>query len=494
MSVNPPTHHIHTLNEDILLHIFTLNADMFSDPDADALLTTCITSQVCQNWRNLMLAAPLLWAKVIDMDRVFNSGNYEWCDELIRRSGTVPLHLKLDWLKPSENVFRVIRENWHRIQKLVVFESIPRVEVTRLAFGCPAPCLETFEMKFAYTVLVEGDKNPLAEPLFGGDAPMLRNFNLYNHAIDHQTPWLRHLHSLVLDCAYSVRDALAVLAETHSLQELKVYPKTNGYIPSSLPIASLPNLKSLECTGQPDLCTTLLDNLEIPRCSSLQIYISESSDALDVADTEELTSIVNTFTRYAKHFLKSNILPIVHLNYTPGRYFCFGAEATFPAKCFCNIHIYYHFYSTPRQLDHIPSKLALLDLSRTTTLQFRADEASTLGPSFASFFGRLPSLETISIDSISLRHLMTLQHVINTTEKPCVLFPSLKTIDLTIERFCGDGVRVALEFILSRIQQGHAIAVLEMESKLPFHPQRDFDALADIKGLEVMYKHSPEMH
>lgn len=111
------SHPIQNLSEDILLCIFTLNADMFSDKDA-LRRTTRLTSQVCQTWRNLMLNAPVLWARLIDIDDISSCCSNEWLDEIMRRSGAAPLWIKAEQHHPSVDIFRIISENWDRIQKL----------------------------------------------------------------------------------------------------------------------------------------------------------------------------------------------------------------------------------------------------------------------------------------------------------------------------------------------------------------------------------------
>ncbi|KJA24789.1 hypothetical protein HYPSUDRAFT_38451 [Hypholoma sublateritium FD-334 SS-4] len=95
MEVYTPSAPIYGVNNDVLLCIFTLNANMFFD--RQALHTARATSQVCRQWRDLMLEAPLLWAKLIDMDICDNDGKLDWINEIIRRSGTVaPLWIKAE--------------------------------------------------------------------------------------------------------------------------------------------------------------------------------------------------------------------------------------------------------------------------------------------------------------------------------------------------------------------------------------------------------------
>ncbi len=132
MSVPSQSTYIDILDDDALLYIFTMNANMFVDDGA--LVTTCATSLVCRRWRNLMLDTPSLWAKLIDMGWISCAVEYEFRNELLRRTGTAPLWIKATWIvriqpanhpqKSANFLFDVLEENWHRTQKLVFRHKI----------------------------------------------------------------------------------------------------------------------------------------------------------------------------------------------------------------------------------------------------------------------------------------------------------------------------------------------------------------------------------
>ncbi len=93
MSSNLPTGAIYSLDHDVLSRIFEFNGDMFED--YDALQITRRTSQVCRQWRNLMLNTPCLWAKLIDVDHICRRRNNEWRNELVQRSGEALLWIRV---------------------------------------------------------------------------------------------------------------------------------------------------------------------------------------------------------------------------------------------------------------------------------------------------------------------------------------------------------------------------------------------------------------
>lgn len=157
MSANPQSTPIRRINHDVLLYIFTINADMFSDEQA--LYTTWITAQVCHKWRSLMLETPSLWAKLIDMDAIYES-NQEWGDEIIRRRGTAPLCIRANssgifehqFIEPTDRdkdfeqfFVSVIIGNWDRIQKLVIHGECSSFGLVRSMLRFSAPKLEDLE-------------------------------------------------------------------------------------------------------------------------------------------------------------------------------------------------------------------------------------------------------------------------------------------------------------------------------------------------------------
>ena len=153
MSVSSQSTHIDTLDYDTLLHIFTMNANMFLHEGGDkALPTTWAAAQVCHRWREMMLNTTSLWAKVVYIDSLCWRRGAEWWEELMRRTGTALLWIRVnDFHGFTKSVFAgILHENWSRIEKLEMDLSIsyssqfPSWET----FSRPAPVLETFDVTF----------------------------------------------------------------------------------------------------------------------------------------------------------------------------------------------------------------------------------------------------------------------------------------------------------------------------------------------------------
>lgn len=484
---------IFNLNDDALLYIFTINADMFTD--VNALDTTRITSQVCHTWRNLMFSTPSLWARLIDMNNISYSRSNKWLHELVRRSGDAPLWIRASSVCPTMDTSEfcdIIGKNWHRIQKLVVLHIYPfygKYPIP-LALGFPAPQLETFDVSINYQICAEDNEEAPPARLFGGCAPVLHSFSLYSYAFDKgPMPWLCKLHTLVFKGEYSVCDILAVLSQAHSLRTLHIVSRLSRTITSPLPVVSPPHLESIEYRGKPLTCITFLDHINIPTSCSLSVQFSLYAGELDFDIAEKL---VTAFTRHVRHFLQSNIFQIVDLAYIAGGAITFEAQATIPVKCMHRFGIPLGGISNDSAwLSMILSKLGLLNLTQTTTLQFHTGDRP-LDPSFGLFFSCLTSLDTLCIDSNALDRLIVLQNDMNTSQ-PDVIFPTLKTIDFIIVQLKHDNrqitgqISVAVNFILSRVQNDHPLARLNIGDILPFDAQADLDALAEVKDLEVFF-------
>ncbi|KJA26706.1 hypothetical protein HYPSUDRAFT_36433 [Hypholoma sublateritium FD-334 SS-4] len=512
MSVNPPSAAIHSINHDILLYIFTNNADMFSD--GQALHITLIASQVCHQWRSLMLDTPSMWAKLIDMDTIYDS-DQELGDELIRRSGTAPL-----WIKSSgifENQFvanddrdeafeeffiSVISGNWDRIQKLVIHGACSSCGLVRSMLCFPAPQLEELEASLPEETENSGNLNEETStvPLFSDQAPMLRRFFLKNYVVDQQAPWLGHLRFIGLDRTYDLPDALTVLSATHKLEELRIDDLADEDISTSLPVVSLPLLKHLQYNGHPYPISRLLDHIEISTACSLAVRISYTSDRERMTEIrQQLLSAVNVFIRYAKRYLQSYMFDIVCLDYFAHNSITFSGKTTFPVESQLEISIPQHDDYDSSQLVMLFNQLARLDLSGITKLQLRAK--GHMNPYWVPFFSCFSSLNIICVDSKTLGFLIDLQAWIIATsvKRPDVIFPLIKCVEFAITDFydagmsTADQVIVALSYVMPRLRYGRPISTLDMSKYLPLDDPSNLDAFTEVKGLKdlkLLYKYS----
>ncbi|KJA24800.1 hypothetical protein HYPSUDRAFT_200349 [Hypholoma sublateritium FD-334 SS-4] len=500
MSEDPLSSPIYTINDDILLYIFTFNADMFSDDNA--LPTTRMTSQVCRHWRDLMLESPSLWAKLIDLDHMSISRTREWLEELFQRSGDAPLWIRAKSATTcttprvrralySRPFFRdLISKNWHRIQKLI-FSTHSGFWFPRSTMCLPAPQLEHCEASVHSQQGVAPISN--SNPLFANHAPMLRSIYLKCLLVNRQAPWLGHLHSIVLDESYNVPNALAILSAAGSLQRLKIknniydYPDVTA---STFPIASLPHLKSLEYNGgNVPVIAELLDHIEIPVNCSLCIQITGCYDT--TLANFRIPSIINIFTRHAECALQTHIFDDIVFNYQRKSCISFACRATRPVPCSLRISLPLFDDADSNVLEIFSKRLIQLDLTSVKTLTFTADHQ--FPPWFGEFFSGLQSVETMHTDLQTLSHMARLQtkYASNTPKKPSILFPALKVIDIDDDRRSSQSTlsdnHAITALLLSRLHEGHPVATFGMPTHLPLHASTNLDALSELKGPAVLH-------
>ncbi|KAF8884061.1 hypothetical protein CPB84DRAFT_1789546 [Gymnopilus junonius] len=121
---------VFALNSDILWRIFLLNTYMTTkfDEDIPALDTLRYTSQVCTAWRELTLQSPSLWGRVINIVLLWHCD--EWRDEVIRRTRSSPLYLKVPRTDPAVTYVAVslANENWSRVYSLDILSFHPKEE------------------------------------------------------------------------------------------------------------------------------------------------------------------------------------------------------------------------------------------------------------------------------------------------------------------------------------------------------------------------------
>lgn len=498
LPVHPVSSPIHSLNDDILLHIFTSNADMFSE--GDALHTTRVTSQVCQLWRNSMLDTSFLWARLIDLDRIHSDWKHEWRIELIRRSGAAPL-----WIRASSNIYHrrsplahpvddfrditrflydVLRENWYRIQRLNIYCECWVFDLFNTPIFClPAPQLQEIQIPLVADKLrAEGLSKYDVKPIFADHAPFLRRLSLRAYVVDHRAPWLSHLHVLKINEKYDLHDVLAVLSATSNLRELWIEFLGRKELSASLPTVSLRHLKVLDYDGFPLEGAALLDHIETP----LECLLFISCPYVDIRTN--YLPIVNTFSRYTQLHLRSRMTDSIYLRYVPNESIALQLGTIDRG---IGISISLRGQDIPDISTIILNSVAFPELSCATDVKFFA--GGSLQPCFGSFFGCLTSVHTFVTHSKTFSFLMDLENDMNSTNNPSVIFPTLGVINLFTnspnpDKFAVDA-NTAI-FLLSRLRNGHPIAILDLnvEGMVPFNAPPNLDALADVKGLKVKYK------
>ncbi len=418
---------IPSLNYDILMYIFTLNADMFADKHA--LRTTRMTSQVCREWRDLLLGASLLWARLIDLDVLDdNTRCYIWRNELVLRSGTAPLWIKSDFNETpyrksfgsitvrNEDIYdflcRIIRDNCHRIQKLIINSHDWNSVISPTMLCYPAPYLQCLTIPFQKVIsrTTESVKDGSITPIFADHAPFLRELKLSGYTIHYQAPWLRQLRILHLDGGYNICEVLAVLSATHNLRKARLILTGRDDMTSPFLNAYLPLLEFLKLhVGLPDQGAIFLNHIYIP----IDCFLSVRTDYSRVShiNASDYLPLICAFSRYVQRHLQSRPSNILEFNSAYLRRFIWKCHWSRVDSSEIGIRIVLPETIAQIVFETVLKFLACPELSSVAELQFYGWEQSEYPCSaiIRQFFKGLTSLHTLYCDITALAYLSEIQ-------------------------------------------------------------------------------------
>ncbi len=504
MSSNTYSAPVYSVSEDLLCHIFMLNADMFVDEGA--LATTRATSQVCRSWRNLMLSTPLLWSRLIDLDCISQPHQHEWRAELLRRSGAAPLWIRAEkmLLIPvhqshfNQSNYRLqcllglIKAHWNRIQKLIA----PRIGGMGVDPSCwaplltPAPCLQIFDVSFFRTMHPPDSQKFERAPLFSGYAPALRTFNPRTYQLNLHTPWVANLHCLVLDGAFKVYEALRVLSEASALQSLKINDLQDEDDPIPLPHVILPQLQSMELNGSPRLSGILLDNLSVPSICSLKCFGYTGYFLEATVKEEEIVPLSGTLSRYAGRYFTAHPPRSISFEYLWNQSLNL-TDQTAPDNSTFAVTIPVGYDPPESLFGLIMAHLCIPALSTITGLSLRMpDNPRTYTTPFVPFFASLSHVDKIRTNAGSLGYLDKVQESLRIANGVKILFPELKVLKLNVNatELFHDADTTTAAFIHSRSRLGHPISVLDLTADARnVSDAPNLDLFEENMGLQVQW-------
>lgn len=216
--------HIYLLNKDILSAIFMLNT--IRSPET-ALYATLHASQVCREWRNILLDSPTIWGRLLDLDSL-QWGTKRWRREVLRRSGpSTSLWIfasSLDQRRRSATkvkafLFSILEDHWERVERLVISMDVTKIHPSHWrAIYTPAPRLQVFDVKFYG---IDSKNLPSLDPLFNDVAPLLHTFCVQDIKFRCQAPWLSVLRSLHINSSLTIADLLKALGMMPLLTALR---------------------------------------------------------------------------------------------------------------------------------------------------------------------------------------------------------------------------------------------------------------------------------
>ncbi len=304
---------------------------MFADDNA--LIHTRTASQVCQNWRSLLLAMPSLWGKLLDFDFLAQStGDGYWGEELVKRTGNESIL----WIKrqnPQTNrepieplalhLAKTVEDNFHRRLQI----SVVNLELAEYVYhhvswskigSLPAPQLQCFDLSVTSKQL-DGSRSTYqghfsSPATFADNAPCLRKFRAAEFAFNLQASWLRGLRDLCISHYPPLSVTLDALATIECLEYLRLSAISfteddEADDDEDLRTVHLSKLKELHLGSfHPSNCDVLLDHLIIPQDCVLQYSLGLSSDWLyEDGFGTELTDLICRLSKCAQGYFLHHI-------------------------------------------------------------------------------------------------------------------------------------------------------------------------------------------
>lgn len=313
-----------TLNRDCFLIIFDILTNQLPRAEETDRPINVVrrASQVCRQWRELLLAESWIWGRLVDLDcRYLPARRKKWLEEVVKRAGSSKLwingHVRKpypdddpDWPQFDREDFFIgllnggltgegLAPTWERIEKLsVAIFSHDISEVIQRCFSSRAPALEMFEVRLlgigyeylfrdvdkpdgSWLTVLSRAKFEGKRTLFGGHAPSLKTIATDQvipilHYLNE--PWLSQICKLTVPALVGMADLHAVLQQTPNLESLVIQPilsaiwgaRSMGPLLAACHIANLPRLNNIQL----DMC--LVD------CSRILEYLSTTRVELSV--------------------------------------------------------------------------------------------------------------------------------------------------------------------------------------------------------------------
>ncbi len=495
MSTFPASSPIKRLNFDILWRIFDINADVFEDNSA--LDTTLSESRVCHDWRDFLLSSTSLWAHVMDLDNWIWS-SVEGSREMIRRTGTASLWVKTHSSNPYRRGMKDIRdtinENWERIQKLeiTVYADLERHWKSLYR---PAPHLTFFSIVFNHKFWKF--ENLLAS-LFGGCVPLLRDFRLKCWTLNITAiPWLHQLRSAdISSTQLTLPQILWTLISANNLTNLQLnYAGEDWNTPSTLPVASLPQLKHLNIHIFASFTqgAVLLEHISIsPSCS-----VSFSASLIqpeEIDDQGTFGSMIKAIASCVVRCLDHQVPQRLQLVITPSSFLLKVTDCSDGPIFMFNLNVEIPHTFPEHMLNMFVLYFSLPAFSKITFFFFKIADISHKISGLTAFIAFLPAVQTLSTDKVSLCYLRAYAQPKASHPWPSVVFPALKTLRLDSvtphpEHCCKfDDVRDPVStYVMARIAHGHAIDVIDF-SDVTFDELPEMALLRMADGLKVIWR------
>ncbi|KAF9549176.1 hypothetical protein CPC08DRAFT_715510 [Agrocybe pediades] len=281
------------LPDDVKWHIFSMNASDHGTPKADRLRTTRIASQVCRNWRELIMGSSSTWGRLILID---GQQKKAWMKEVMRRAGESKLWVEVEITSsPTVELPRhlfstfigILQKHWDRLEVLEM--NINRDFITAIFYdkiwmhtNRPSPMLRSFAVHGT-------ESTPFPQHLFSEHAPLLHTFSSTTFGIPGPLPWLSTIRSLRF-CPHSIANLLEIISSTPLLETLQVDegsdildPEADFIDISTISSTLLPRLTTIIATVTYNMFIALANALDVSAAGcSVQLLVNIPGSSLGV--------------------------------------------------------------------------------------------------------------------------------------------------------------------------------------------------------------------
>ena len=488
---SPMESSIYNIPDDLLFKIFSVNASNFQLMEIQKtryftpITTTRFSSQVCRQWRHLILGSPWLWGRILNLNDL-TLGSDDWTNEVLSRTKKAMLTIRADLGGESRCIrrttpllFKILDEEWPRIQHLEIWisENGDFDDNRWLSIRRPTENLRSISLRFPAQPMTTPKPLRSTTVLFSGHAPSLRSVTIRH--MDFQLPalWLSQLTQLRLAGRFAPGIILRSLSAMPFLEMLEISNSHGASKPHpNWPKIILPRLKCLITRGPLGASLMLLDHIIPPPGCGLdfgsQIFVADQG--LD------LSTALRVLSRYCEGYFKTYNPRSIELLLGPTK---FGFHT--PRNPKIDIPPFDVRIENANGFSSISCLFnPFLDcpLSGVSRILFVADHDLAFLPSdpnFSKFISLLSSVIYMDTTPTSLRYLCQIP-----TERGVAFFPSLQGVD--VARIYPESVAQVTDFLLWLKPAGGSIQYLGIGSESNLENRRvSLSSLEKFSGLRV---------
>jgi len=467
------------LNEDLTLRILMLNASDHSMNVKDRLVTARRSSQVCREWRDVIIGYSPLWARLILINDFLD---VRWMKEVIRRAGLSLMWVKADLLLTGDLEKRnmvlslflgLITSRWDHVEslELEIQQRLGQQDSDRLwsSLSKSAPVLRSFELSVLPRV---------HESIFRSDAvslmiqaPLLHTFSCEMHHIPISSSWLRGLTTLEFT-PYSTKHALDIISSTPKLESLKLFfnishDRNSGLDEELIYISLPPRLSSFHAVTTFKGFVDFWRNITLPPlrtpCTIFHGVSLQPSDLLDTVTSISTTARIEAMSRlvqFHSHSSSSEEKTKLYMELTTH-------DATIELQPYLRI-IFATTYGIqfPDRFMPFFNDLLTTHFTRSTHLTFGYNLDDSLDiKSLLPWLLSLTSVEDISFRSErGLPFIRVLDNAIQFAHPGRIIFPNLRTMKFVIRLLSDMDFISLMTFIQTRNITNHSLEAIHIET------------------------------